>query len=405
MWLEIEREIHPSQFDFGSPKNYYALNPKLPRETRDNLLGLLRTFSDRFTSHIFLQSSGTSSLGGTPDYSWIALSHEAFLGAAAAVNQAIQSDRTDIWLNPLPLFHVGSNAIFARAALTGAQVFSLEGWGTQSYLEFIEKTGITLSSLVPTQVYDLVRENRLAPKSLRVVFVGGAAISAPLFWKARELGWPLLPTYGMTQTSSQIATGRMEDLSRPLEPQAAVPGLEPLPGIQVKISQEGLIQVSSPGLLTGVLTRNGDRPELPEFHDPKFSWPGEEKKWFGTSDCGDLSASGLRINGRKGEFVKMGGEGVEVQKLNEVLESVRLNLGILADIAVVALPDERLGYLTGLFSDQSLTLEQAEQLKAEFNGRVVAIAKIREWHRMAQVPRTALGKLIPGQCIRFSGRT
>ena len=62
------------------------------------------------------------------------------------------------------------------------------------------------SSLVPAQVLDLVRAGLRPPPVLRAIVVGGGAISAELYRDARALGWPVLPSYGMTECCSQIAT-------------------------------------------------------------------------------------------------------------------------------------------------------------------------------------------------------
>ncbi len=70
-------------------------------------------------------------------------------------------------------------------------------------------------SLVPTQLQQLLDCDNPTPtgesltqwlKQSRVVLVGGAPIWQSLWTKAYQLGLPLAPTYGMTETASQVAT-------------------------------------------------------------------------------------------------------------------------------------------------------------------------------------------------------
>ena len=50
-------------------------------------------------------------------------------------------------------------------------------------------------------------EQRVAPPtSLRVTLIGGAALAQPLYEKAIAAGWPLYPSYGMSETAAQLAS-------------------------------------------------------------------------------------------------------------------------------------------------------------------------------------------------------
>src|SRR5207253_1068669 len=73
---------------------------------------------------------------------------------------------------------------------------------------------VTLTSLVPTQVFDLVSANLTAPKNLRAAVIGGGALDPSLYLKARELGWALLPSYGLTECASQVATASLDSLGK-----------------------------------------------------------------------------------------------------------------------------------------------------------------------------------------------
>ncbi|HEX2751219.1 MAG TPA: AMP-binding protein, partial [Verrucomicrobiales bacterium] len=173
----------------------------------------------------------TSGSTGTP--ALICLTRQAMLANAAAVNAWLDSSRSDIWLRSLPLFHVGGMSIHARAFLSGAQVVcDDEKWDPDRFVRILEKNGVTLTSLVPAQVHDLAAAGHPAPSSLRAVIVGGGALPGGLWKEARHLGWPLLPSYGLTEASSQVATARPGDETLP-------PRLELLPCWEGRISGEG----------------------------------------------------------------------------------------------------------------------------------------------------------------------
>ncbi len=107
--------------------------------------------------------------------------------------------------------------------------------------------------------------------------------------------------------------------------------------------------------------------------------------WFITEDHGELVGDVLRVFGRSGEFVKIGGESVDLRKLDSVLDSVRGHV----DAAVVAVPDERLGHVIHMAAT-----EEAAEIVDAFNVRVLPYERIRDTHRVEGIPRSPLGKLL-----------
>jgi O-succinylbenzoic acid--CoA ligase len=119
---------------------------------------------------------------------WTALSKKAILASAEAVNTFLSSDHRDIWGASLPSFHVGGLGIWARGFLSRAQVidtYSLMNgiWDPVQFTELIQRFAITLTSLVPTQVYDIAKMGIKAPSSLRGVVIGGGVLQQPIYKK------------------------------------------------------------------------------------------------------------------------------------------------------------------------------------------------------------------------------
>lgn len=329
--------------DWLSAESHVLLNPRMPREERERL----ESFVMDLPGHLWLSTSGT-----TGSLKLTALSKRAMLASAAAVNRHLQSTAADTWLCVLPTFHVGGLGIYARAFLSGARVVT-EGWDS-----------VTLASLVPAQVSDLVRSRTPAPPSLRAVVIGGGALSSSLYDEARSLGWPLLPSYGMTECCSQVATA-------PLSPLAARPSpLVLLDHIEARTEDDGRLALRSEALFTGYASEEG-------FVDPK------RDGWFITEDIATIEGRTLRVEGRRGDFVKIGGESVDLSRLDRILSE----LG--ADAAALAIPDERLGHVIAL-----AIASGDDALVEAFNARVFPFERARRVIRVPEIPRTPLGKIM-----------
>jgi len=198
--------VNKTPIDWLSEESYYFFNPQHPK-TKD----LKKREIPILKSHIYLYTSGFSKI--------CLLSKKAFLHSACLANKNLQASTKDKWLISLPLYHVGGISILARAFLSGSSYFiNKEAWNPNSFKRQIEREKITLSSLVPTQVYDLVGKGLKAPSSLRVLLVGGDFLSSSLYQKARDLGWPLLLCYGATETSSHIAVSKLSSLKKKTKP-------------------------------------------------------------------------------------------------------------------------------------------------------------------------------------------
>ncbi len=383
----MTREI-PYFVDWESEENSVFINPRFSTEQKDYLFQGIREATNHLKGHVFILSSGTTA-SSSQDLKWVALSKKAFLAAAASSNHHLRSDHSDIWLHSLPEFHVGGLSIWARSYLSRAQVVCFEKWNCEVFQSELVRQKATLTSLVPTQVYDLVQGQCPSPKSLRAVLVGGGALSNSLYTQARKLGWPLLPTYGMTETCSQVATASLSSLEHPIVTfENEMPELEVLSHLKVRVGEENRIQICGDSLFTGYIERG-------VFADPKISG------WFHSQDRGELSGNLLKILGRVGDFIKIGGESVEVGRLRSIFEEGRIQLGICKDVVLCPVPDDRLGHVIHLFAERALSEEDLKQLSEYYNRRVLAFEKIRRCHRIDQIPRTELGKLIPSRILEY----
>lgn len=206
--------FNPKKIDWYSSENSVLLNFRWSEAETRLLFEVAETVTTRrkLQGHLWLATSGSTS-ESVGHVKLVALSKNAFLVSARSVNQHLQAKASDVWMQVLPRFHVGGLGVEVRAMLSGSQVISnFEKWSVERAHKLLLEARVTIASMVPTQVFDLVQAGLRAPPSLRAVIVGGGALNEGLYRQARKLGWPLLPSYGMTETCSQIATASLATL-------------------------------------------------------------------------------------------------------------------------------------------------------------------------------------------------
>lgn len=364
--------------NWKSKESRLLLNPRMPEHQLQRLQSAFEKLN-HFPDHIWICTSGSTR--NDPDELKLAgLSRDAVLFSAQTVNKHLESDSSDIWINPLPFFHVGGLGIDARAFLSGAKVIPFtEKWDPQLFYNTIIENRATLSALVPTQIFDLVQADLTAPAHLKAIIIGGGALSKDLYHRARKLKWPLLPSYGMTECCSQIATASLNSLNA-----SQFPRLQILPHVLLTADQEQLLSIRSKSLLTTYVMSN--LKELRIF-DPK------EKGVLKTEDMGIIEGNQLTVIGRKHDFVKIGGESVHLTRLEKLLEAAKLKTHFNFDAAIIAKADERLGHIIQL-KTSAKEQKHVDALLQAYHAEVLPFERVREVLLDSEIKRSALGKLL-----------
>lgn len=342
--------------DWETERSYAFINPHLPEQDRKNFEGI----KYKLEGHIFLTTSGTQSLKS------LALSKTAFLASAKAVNDHLDASLHDSWVNPLPYFHVGGLSIYARAYLSGSTVYRYDyKWDPVRFIDYVNEIKGTLTSLVPTQLWDLIEAGISPPPSLRALIIGGQRLSNELYEKGKALGWPLMPTYGMTETCSQIATASLGS-----------PELKLLPHIEARLDESGRLCLKSPALFTGYFN--------PHFIDPKI------EGWFHSEDFAKLDLTNCLIipQGRGADMIKIKGELINLFDLEAKLETLKHQLNIHAETTLIPKPDPRTGFSLHLYH----TPCHITPLITAFNESVIPEARLFASTSLDALPKTPLGK-------------
>src|SRR5260370_21611322 len=151
--------------DWESRQTSLLLNPRTPAGDGERFELLAAAVP--LEPHVWMATSGTTGV-----QKLTALSKEALLASAAAVNRHLDARASDAWCCVLPPFHVGGLGILARAYLAGARVVAI-AWEPHRFAETCRDEAIAFSALVPAQVSALVRGRIQAPAAMRALVVGG----------------------------------------------------------------------------------------------------------------------------------------------------------------------------------------------------------------------------------------
>ncbi len=297
-----------------------------------------------------------------------------FLASARASQQHLGSRAGDRCLACMPLFHVGGLSILVRSLLAGSCVQVQEGFDPGAVARALEDDEITDVSFVANMLARVIaaRGDAKAPASLRNVLVGGGPVPEPLLQQARSLGYPVAPTYGLTEATSQVATRAPDDDS--------AQGLRPLPGVELRVGPDGEICVRGEIVMSGYLGR-----------------PDETAKtlrdgWLHTGDLGQLHADGtLTVLDRRRDLIVSGGENIYPAEL----ETVLLAHPQVAEVGIGRRSDARYGArpVAWFVPAPETPAPTPDELLAFCRSRLAAFKLPVAFHRVEALPRTAAGKL------------
>lgn len=293
-------------------------------------------------------------------------------------------------LIPSPVgHHTGFLWGVLMTALLGGTAVYLDRWKPEVAAEVIGREGVTAMIGAPTFLQDLVRLPAINPEtfpSLRIISIPGAPIPRALVPQAREaLGCFICPAWGMTEWGIGISGSP----GLPRERVEETDGI-PVKGCEVRVVQSmgeqvppgemGDLQIRGPGLFAGYLAR------------PDFTAEAIVDGWFETGDQAIMHEDGyVSLVGRSKDIIIRGGLNIPVHRLENLL----YGHPAIADVAVVGVPDARLGEracaVLVLEEDQHLTLEEvndfllAEGLSKQFLPERLEL--------LEELPKTQSGKI------------
>jgi acyl-CoA synthetase (AMP-forming)/AMP-acid ligase II len=263
----------------------------------------------------------------------------------------------DRYLVVNPFFHCfGYKAGWMACLQQGATALPLAVLDVERLLELVRAEHVSALPGPPTMFVSLLdaREDAADLSSLRIGFVGASTVAPELLRRLRaELPFESLTTgYGLTECTALVSITRPDAAP---EHVAHWNGGYPIEGIEVTIAEDDEILVRGFNVMRGY------------YQDPAATADAiDADGWLHTGDIGAMSDDGaLRISDRKKDIYISGGFNVSPAEVENLL----LGHPAVAQVAVVGMPDARLGEVgvafvvvrdgTTLTSDELVTWARA----------------------------------------------
>ncbi|WP_411968464.1 o-succinylbenzoate--CoA ligase [Haloferax sp. YSSS75] len=329
---------------------------------------------------LLLFTSGTT---GTPKA--VRLTMGNVLANAVASSFRLGLSRGDRWLVTLSLHHMGGIGPILRSPLYGSTIVLREGFDAGGAADDIGKYDVTGVSVVPTMLKRMLDSRGTLSDSLRAVLLGGAPASEELIERCRNYSVPVYPTYGMTETASQIAT------ATPREAFSSIGTVgRPLFFLDLDIVDEDGSHVE-PGT-AGELVVSGLPVSPGYYRNPEANAEAFTERGLRTGDIGYRDEDGLLyVLNRKDDRIITGGENVDPGEVVDVLRQYPA----IEDAVVLGIPDpewgERVSALVVL-SDPDLTLDRPS-LDGFCRERLAGYKVPRLVEPTDELPRTVSGTI------------
>ena len=315
----------------------------------------------------------TSGTTGKPKGAMLTVRNLWWSAIGSALN--LGSVPNDRWLACLPLFHVGGLSIITRSAIYGIEAIVHESFDEHRVNDAIDAEGASIVSVVAVMLERMLnaRGNAPYPSTLRCVLLGGGPASASLLERAASLNVPVVQTYGLTETCSQVATVSPVDAAR--KPGSAG---KPLYPNEIRISDADEIVVRGPVVMKGY------------YENPAATSAAIVDGWLQTGDAGRIDDEGfLYVLDRRDDLIVTGGENVYPAEVESALSSHPA----IEEAAVIGIADQSWGQRV-IAIVRNKTEVTANDLAAHCESRLARYKIPREF-RFADkpLPRTSAGKL------------
>lgn len=271
----------------------------------------------------------------------------------------------------LPLYHVSGLMQFIRCFTTKGKLVITESKKLEtSQLPNINPSQFFIS-LVPTQLERILQNPDLTQWLSRfaTVLLGGAPPWDNLLIKARFHQIRLAPTYGMTETASQIATLKPDEFL-----QGKFNSGKILPHAKIIIdNKSGNIKIQSQSLALGYY------PHI---------WENTDN--FAVDDIGFLDNQGyLHIVGRNSDKIITGGENVYPIEIESAIRKTNLVL----DVCVIGIDDKYWGQaLTAIYIPNHENISSLE-IETQLRKQLSKFKIPKYWISLPVLPRNTQGKI------------
>ncbi len=289
-----------------------------------------------------------------------------------------------------PIGHaIGMQAGLLLPVLRGLSVHLTDVWTPSVVLGAMLEAELTAGSGATYFLQTLLDDSACTPRHHELigqVGLGGAAVPAAVADRAEALGISVVRSYGSTEHPSTTGSSH----SDPYAIRAHTDG-RPLPGVELRLVDDAGRDVG-PGRPGEILSRGPDL--FLGYTDAALTAEAVDADgWYATGDIGVLDEHGaLTITDRKKDVIIRGGENVSAAEIEELM----IGMTGVAEVAVVAAPDARLGEHACAFVRGALGFEAPGLDAVRRHLEVAGLARPKwpeELRVVDELPRTASGKV------------
>jgi 2,3-dihydroxybenzoate-AMP ligase len=294
----------------------------------------------------------------------------------------------------VPIGHNASLCCVVGSALWAGQTVAVEPvLKPGRIMQLIEETGGSYSLPVPTQLVDILEHpdrEQYDLSSLEVLISGGQKVPPRVVYDlVEEYGLGFCNIFGMaegplicTRPGDDVDT-QANTVGRPIAPEAdEIRIVDTTREHKVDRGETGELSVRGPGYFTGYFRNE-------EENEENF----DEDGWFYTEDVLSLDEDGnYRVHGRIKDTIIRGGENIYAPDLEDVI----IEHEKIENVAVVGMPDERLGERPAAVVELREGVEEMalDELSAFLDERGIAVFKRPErLETVENLPRTEVGKI------------
>jgi len=329
------------------------------------------------------------SSGTTGRSKGVMLTHGNLTANIAQTEHVLLLEEGDVALAVLPFFHIyGMQVLMNGLLANGVTIITMPRFDLEQALTITQQRKVSWFFAVPPIVLGLAKHPMVDDfdlSSVKVVFSGAAPLSAELGDEcAARLGCAVVQGFGMTELSP-VSHASPGFENKPGASGVTISNTEcrivDLEGNDCPVNSDGELWVRGPQVMKGYLNNDEATAETIDADG-----------WLHTGDVAHFDEDGfVYIVDRIKELIKYKGFQVPPAEL----EGLLLTHPLIADAAVIGIPDDEAGELPKAFvtvaPGASLTAEEVQEFVAD---QVASYKQIRLVEFIDEVPKSAAGKIL-----------
>lgn len=320
------------------------------------------------------------------------LHHKGLTNNARFYARRARADENSIWPNFMPMFHTSGCGMSALGTLqVGCKMVIVKFFDPAAILKLVEKEKLTAILGVPTMLVALVEAQQQVKadvSSITLAVSGGSMVAPDLVRSVCDtFGCSFETVYGQTETSPLITQHYHTDT---LEVICNSVG-QPMPQTEVSVRSVGpnkIVDIDE----VGEICVRGYCNMIGYYNNAQATEETiDAEGWLHTGDLGAMDRNGyLKITGRVKEMIIRGGENMFPAEIENTL----LEHPMVAEVAVVGLPDPKWGEIIACFvrTENGWSMDEAE-LRAHCRSHLAPQKTPAVWQQVTEFPLTGSGKI------------